>query len=249
VSSPPQAQASNRPPAASTGFSPYDNTSHIQRVVSDGHHRAVIGGLWHELGTLQADFLKQQGLRPQDTFIDVGAGSFRAGVKLIPYLDGGNYYAIDRQAALLEAGYQHEIESAGLAGRFPRQHFAATADFDVSGFDRIFDAGIAQSVFTHMPLTRLADCLAALAPHFRDGGRFYVTLFLCREEEAQGLVTQHPGGVVTTPTHDPFHTTLSALSALAARAPRWRMEVIGDWNHPRNQKMVLFTREKQAVLL
>ncbi len=242
MSSPPQGQADDRRPATSAGFSPYDNTSHIQRVVSDGHHRAVIGGMWHELGTLQADFLKQQGLRPEDAFIDVGAGSFRAGVKLIPYLDGGNYYAIDRQAALLEAGYQHEIEAAGLAGRFPRQHFAATGTFDVAGFGRSFDAGIAQSVFTHMPITRLADCLAALAPHFRIGGRFFVTVFLCRDEEASGPVTQLPGGVVTTPTMDPFHTTISALQALAARATRWRMDIIGDWNHPRNQKMVLFTR-------
>jgi hypothetical protein len=42
--------------------------------------------------------------------------------------------------------------------------------------------------------------------------------------------------------HDPFHTTLSALDALAARSTSWRMTVIGDWDHPRNQKMVLFTR-------
>ncbi len=243
MSSPSEGQADDRRPAlAGGGFSPYDNTSHIQHVVSGGHHRAVIGGLWHELGTLQADFLKQQGLRPEHAFIDVGAGSFRAGVKLIPYLDGGNYYAIDRQAALLEAGYKHEIEAAGLAGRFPRQHFAATADFDVAGFGRVFDMGIAQSVFTHMPITRLADCLAALAPHFRVSGRFFVTVFLCREDEAHGPVTQHPGGVVTTAKHDPFHTTLSALEALAARSTSWRMTVIGDWDHPRNQKMVLFTR-------
>jgi hypothetical protein len=242
VSSPLQGQAGDRRRAAGGGFSPYDDTSHIQRVVSDGHHRAVVGGLWHELGALQADFLRQQGLRPEDAFIDVGAGSFRAGVKLIPYLDGGNYYAIDRQAALMEAGYQHEIEANGLAGRFPREHFAATADFDVAGFRRVFDAGIAQSVFTHMPITRLADCLAALAPHFRIGGRFFVTVFLCREDEVSGPVTQHPGGVVTTSTHDPFHTTLTALEALAARAPQWRMTVIGDWDHPRNQKMILFTR-------
>jgi len=242
VSSPPQGRTDDRHAAATGGFSPYDNTSHMQRVVSDGHHRAVVGGLWHELGMLQADFLKQQGLRPEDAFIDVGAGSFRAGVKLIPYLNAGNYYAIDRQAALLEAGYTHEIEAAGLAGRFPRRHFAATSDFDVAGFGRHFDVGIAQSVFTHMPITRLADCLAALAPHFRIGGRFFVTVFLCPDDAVSGPVTQQPGGVVTTAKHDPFHTTQSALETVAARATRWRMNIIGDWGHPRNQKMILFTR-------
>jgi hypothetical protein len=229
-------------PAPRAIFSPYDDTNHIRKIVRDGHHRAVIGGLWDELGSLQHSFLKTQGLLPQHALLDVGAGSFRAGVRLIPYLDVGNYYAIELQAALLEAGYAHEIEPAGLAERFPRRNFAATSNFEASGFHRIFDYGIAQSVFTHMPITRLADCLKALAPHFRAGGLFFVTVFFCRDDEAHTAVKQGQSGVVTSLKHDPFHTTVSALNAVSKASDHWQMNMIGEWGHPKNQQMVSFTR-------
>jgi len=210
------------------GFSPYDDDELMRRHVDDGQHRGIIGGLWDELGNQQLEFLKTCGLKPGQAFIDVGAGSFRAGVKLVPYLEPGNYYAIDIQACLLEAGYTREIEPAGLADRFPRHNFVANPNFDVSSFGRTFQAGIAQSVFTHMPITRLSACLTALAPHFSHGGTFFVTVFLAPEERAGGPFRQVPGDVVTRPDRDPYHTTVKALEEACSQVPGWRMTVIGD---------------------
>jgi len=82
--------------------------------------------------------------------------------ELIPYLGASHYFGIDARLALLEVGYAREIEPAGLAGRFPRANCTATSDFDLSGFGVRFDYGIAQSVFTHMPIGRLDDCLRAI---------------------------------------------------------------------------------------
>jgi hypothetical protein len=214
----------------------------IERHVAAGDHRGIIGGLWEELGSLQLEFLKSDGLQPRHTLIDIGAGSFRAGVKLAAYLDPGNYYAVDLQASLLEAGYAREIEPLGLAGRFPRNNFATSGNFDISGFRKIFEFGIAQSVFTHMPVSRLNDCLATIAPHFSGSGKFFATVFLAPEEASDRSYEQSRGGIVTAPDHDPFHTTLSALKRIADLAPEWRMTVIGEWGHPRNQKMVCFVR-------
>ena len=224
--------------------SSYDDTEFIQQQIDLGNHRGIIGGLWDELGSLQVEFLKSQGLLPQHALLDVGAGSFRAGIRLVPYLEPGNYYAIDRQAALLEAGYTREIEPAGLSGRFPRRNFAATAAFDLSGFRRMFDIGIAQSVFTHMPIARLEGCLAAITPHFQPGGRFFVTVFLAPPEVADKACKQIPGGIATWPDRDPFHTTLLALEDVAARTTSWDMSVIGNWDHPRNQQMLCFIRRR-----
>jgi hypothetical protein len=227
---------------ATARFSFYDDADLMRAQAWNGQHRTVIGGLWEELGSLQLEFLKSRGLQPQHALIDVGAGSFRAGVKLVPYLDPGNYYAIDLQRVLLEAGYTREIEPAGLAGRFPRGNFVVNGSFDISSFQRTFDFGIAQSVFTHMPINRLSDCLAALAPHFRAGGLLFVTVFLANDGEADRPVRQGPDGVVTTPTQDPYHTTVTALREVAARALDWQMIVLGGWAHPRNQQMVCFER-------
>jgi hypothetical protein len=228
------------PPAVRRNI--YDYTEEMRVAVANGQHRALIGGMWEELGTLQAEFLKAQGLRPGHTVIDIGAGSFRAGVKLVPYLDPGNYYAIDLLSSLLEAGYSQEIEPAGLAARFPRRNFAATESFDLSMFRRRFDFGIAQSVFSHTPISVLGNCLAAVAPHFRAGGLFFATVFLAPEAAAGAPFVQMPGGIVTRPDQDPFHTTASALRGIAARAIKWHMAPVGDWGHPRNQQMLRFTR-------
>jgi len=219
-----------------------DGVDIVRRQVASGNHRELIGGLWDELGNLQADFLKSRGLLPRHALIDIGAGCFRAGVRLVPFLEPGNYYAIDKHAVLLEAGYAREIEPEGLAGRFPRGNFAATADFDIIRFGRVFDFGIAQSVFTHMPIARLKDCLTAIKPYFRPGGQFLITVFLASDAVADQPCTQMPGGVVTFPNSNPFHTTLAALNHLASEATGWLMSIIGDWAHPRNQQMVCFTR-------
>lgn len=222
-------------------FSGYDDSEWVGRELRNGRHRDMIGGLWEELGALQLAFLIERGLQPQHTLIDIGAGPFRAGVKLVPYLDPGNYYAIDTQLSLLAAGYSREIEPKRLSMRFPRCNFAQSADFELASFERFFDFGIAQSVFTHMPLQRMRDCLAAIAPYFRSGAKFFATVFLAGEREAVGPVNQFPG-IKTHPDRDPFHTSLSALSLLGGEEAQWEMEVIGNWGHPRNQKMISFSR-------
>jgi hypothetical protein len=223
-------------------FSKYDSAELTLEGVKKWGHRAVIGGMWDEIGELQADFLKSQGLEPRHALIDIGSGSFRAGVKLIPYLDPENYYAIDIRQELLDEGYRSENEPAGLDDRFPRHNWVATATFDISAFNRLFDFGIAQSVFTHMPIDLLAACLSAIGPHFRPGGRFFATVFLAPEIDAQDKFRQVPGDIETWPDKDPFHTTLAALDGIAAKAAGWDMTVIGDWQHPRNQQMLCFVR-------
>ena len=67
-------------------------------------HRQMVGSKWDQLGELQLSFLMNEGLRPDHTFCDVACGSFRAGRLLIPYLDRGNYLAIEKQKELVDAG-------------------------------------------------------------------------------------------------------------------------------------------------
>jgi len=226
----------------SAQYSHYDALENMKKAVADGHHRAVIGGMWEELGRLQKGFLVNQGLKPHHRFIDMGCGSLRAGVPLTDYLDANRYYGVDISADLLDAGYEREIAPAGLDAKLPRSHLAANAEFDATGFGVRFDYGIAQSVFTHMPISRLTDCLTALAPVFEDGGRFYVTYFERPADVAPDAPVPHePGGVVTYPDRDPYDTTLAALADATPRG--WRLTVIDHWDHPRDQRMALFVRE------
>ncbi len=220
----------------------YADLQIIAQRVQSGKHRQVIGGMWEELGALQKRFLLGQGLKPHHRLIDMGCGSLRAGVPLTKYLDPERYYGVDISPDLLDAGYEREIVPAGLASKLPRSHLTANADFDATGFGVRFDYGIAQSVFTHMPIARLTDCLTALAPVFVEGGRVYATYFARPADAAADAPLPHePGGVVTYPDRDPYDTTVEALRA--ATPPGWRLDVLNHWDHPRDQRMALFVRE------
>lgn len=210
-------------------------------MLANGSHREFIGGLWDELGALQYSYLVKDGLKAEHRLIDIGCGCFRLGVRIIPYLNPGNYFGIDISVPLLDVGYEKEIEPAGLSARFPRQNAIANSRYDISAFGGQFDYGIAQSVFTHLPLGELRMCLMTLAPQFKKGARLHVTYFPVPEEHASGPFHHH-GGVTTHPDRDPFHHTTAAVRAMSSQCPGWDLTVVGRWNHPRAQEMLLFTR-------
>lgn len=222
--------------------SPYYNRDRMAARVRRGDHRAVVGGLWNELGALQHDFLIAEGLRPSDRVIDIGCGSLRAGVRLVPFLHPGHYFGIELLPELLDAGYEREIVPAGLAGRLPRANLVATGDFDLSAFPVVFQYGIAQSVFTHLPLGFLGRCLRAVADRFTSTGRLYVTFFQAPEILPASAEFRPENGPLTHPDRDPYHHKLSAIAREVAPIEKWSMSLIGEWGHPRGQRMLKFTR-------
>lgn len=203
-----------------------------QRLATEGH-RDIVGGMWDVIGPLQRDFLIRRGLAPSNNVLDVGCGALRAGVHLTAYLEPDRYYGIDISAALLDAGYQHEIASTPLADKLPRSHLHATPDFDAP-FGVMFDFGLATSLFTHLPIDYYSRSLDILAPVFRTGARFYATIF-----EGSGAVNR-VDGIVTYEDRDPFHFRQPDLEA--ATPTSWAFDWIGEWGHPRGQMMIELTR-------
>lgn len=219
----------------------YDPKAADWITASPDAHRGAIGGLWEELGALQRDFLLAQGLQAADRLLDLGCGSLRAGVKLVPVLAPGGYYGLDLLQALLDAGYDREIVPAGLAGRLPRANLLADDEFDARAFGVTFDVVLAQSLFTHLPPDHLVRALERLEPVTARGARLFATFFIAPDDHFGGPVQHQPGGIVSHPDRDPFHTTPDRLAAATA-GRAWRFEWVKDWTHPRNQKMALFVR-------
>lgn len=204
------------------------------RRIADRGHRAVVGGMWDEIGGLQRDFLIGQGLRPRDSVLDIGCGSLRGGVTLAKYLKPRNYYGLDISEALISAGYEHEILAAGLGDRLPRSNLQVTDQFEIP-FPRRFRYAIAVSVFTHLTLDYLGRCLTRLHPKMAAGGSFYASFF---EGAADMPSITWPSGVVSFPDADPFHFSQDEIRQ--ALPPAWDMEWVGDWSHPRDQRMARF---------
>ncbi|MDO6413724.1 class I SAM-dependent methyltransferase [Sphingomonas sp. BIUV-7] len=181
---------------------------------------------------MQFEFLKNQGLQPDHTLLDVGCGSLRGGVHFVRYLDPGNYIGLDMSRSLLNAGYDIELASAGIQDRLPRENLICDSSFKVPCASGTLDFALAVSVFTHLSLNRIRQCLTNVAPVMRSGGMFYATFFELPEATARGKPVQHAGGVVTSDVDDPYHYSLQDLAYLVEDLP-WRLQPIGAWNHPR----------------
>lgn len=202
-------------------------------------HRKAVGGMWEEVGRLQLDFLREQGLEPEHYLLDVGCGSLRGGVRLIPYLEPGRYYGVDRSQKLLDGG-RAELEAANLQDRG-----AVLAQMDDFGFERLgqtFDFILAQSLFSHLPLNTVARCLVGVGRVLRPGGTFYATFFENGEGKAYLDPIEQGDGFRSFYDVDPYHYTRDALR-WACGGTGLSAEYLGDWGHPRNQMMMAFREE------
>jgi hypothetical protein len=191
-------------------------------------HRAYVGGLWDEIGRLQFSFLVGQGLQPHHILLDIGCGCLRGGVHFIPYLEPGHYLGIDKEPTLIEAGLKHELPAEVFVAKQPR--LLVAADFAFAEFQTPVDYALAQSLFTHLPAREVARCLRRLRPWLRPTGVFFATF----HESARPV--RNPR---RPHDHGWFAYTRAELERLAGRGG-WTAEYVGDWGHPRGQKMMAF---------
>ncbi len=210
--------------------------------IAAGVHRDLVGGMWDEVGRLQLEFLQREGLTPQSTVLDVGCGCLRAGVQFVRFLEPGRDYGLDVNASLVRAGLEVELPKAGLSGRLSPDHLLVNGSFEGRRFGVAFDYALAQSVFTHLSALAIGGALRELALCVRPGGRLYATFFEARAPVPESLAQE--GGVVSFRDHDPFHYRFRDLAALCAGLP-WNPVYLGDWGHPRGQRMIRFERTRE----
>lgn len=205
-------------------------------AIRSGEHRALIGGMWDEVGLLQFEFLKQAGLEPRHHLLDVGCGALRGGLHFARYLDAGNYCGIDANASLIEAAHA-ELAAAGLDQRDVR--LLADADFRLGRFGQRFDFAIAVSLFTHLYFNHIQTCLCRAAEVLAPGGRFYATYFEAPASAWLDPLAHAPGDITSSYSQDPFHQSFAELAAMATTAGLEATN-IGEFGHPRGQHMAQF---------
>ena len=207
------------------------------KASAPGRHRRIVGGMWDEIGRLQLEFLKEVGLLPQHRVLDIGCGCLRGGVKIIRYLEPDHYFGIDADKELLRAGYETELELAGLTDRLPRRNLYCSRRFRHERLPQgTIDYGICAAVMTHLPFVDLRLCLTNAADYFRAGGKLFVSFFEHNEDtEAPDPAALKPGA------GGAYHYRAADMIAAADGTP-WRARYIGEWNHPRAQRMVEYER-------
>lgn len=187
-----------------------------------------MGGHWDEIGKLQFDFLVREGLKPHHYLLDIACGSLRAGSHFVPYLDAAHYLGIEKESDLVRAGLEKELDQETIERKQPQ--FVISSSFEFSKFSERADFVLAQSLFTHLPPAMIEDCFAKLRRFMREDGAFYAT-FNEVQTEVSNPDTPHDHGI--------FWYTRDRMSRFGTDNG-WKSEYIGDWGHPRHQKMMQY---------
>lgn len=222
-------------------FIPPIGVTIANKVINRELHRSTVGGMWDEIGKLQFEFMLKQGLKPGHKFLDIGCGSLRGGVHFIRYLNEGNYFGVDKEKWLLEAGIKIELPRYGLENK--KVTLVQMDDFNFSRLGTKFDYALAQSVFTHLPWNSIMRCIVNVERVLKKGGKFYATFF----ENDKGKfyldpIIHHPGRVTSYFDSDPYHYSFDVFVRLCEEISSLEVEYIGDWGHPRDQKMMVFKK-------
>jgi hypothetical protein len=202
-----------------------DTAQEIHRV----GHRCFVGGsadTWDILADLQFRFLVDRGLAPADLFIDVACGALRGGVRFIRYLEPDHYLGIDKYIELIIHGVASELGVDAYRAKRPR--FVVSDSFEFGKFRAKPGFGIAQSLFTHLSARDLETCLLNLKSTAAPGCRLFATFFEVAEPVGNPLVSH---------SHGYFAYTRAEMECFGARTG-WEAHYIGEWNHPRQQKMI-----------
>lgn len=216
----------------------YYDRERVEELVRTSHHRKAVGGLWDELGEMQLDALRELGMRPDHTILDVGCGSLRAGRLLVEYLAPAHYHGIDLNQSLLDAGYENEL-TPELQSRLPRSNLVEHDVTQPLPMDGPFDYLIAFSLFTHLPVELTQAALMRISETMAAGSQLLATFFVVED----GTTGSHAraSGIVTHFDKDPFQLCRGQLTEVASAAGLDARE-LAHIRHPRGQSLFVLTR-------
>jgi SAM-dependent methyltransferase len=136
-------------------------------LLKEEHHQ-FYGRPWI-MGRFYFDWLLKQGLLPSHRVLDLGCGSGRFGIWLIPFLDEGHYFGIDPHLRSLVAFANYEIVLHGLAKKRPRLFL--NGDFNFAFFEAKFDLLLDCYVTRHCAPAMVEKAYSEAKRVMQPGGR------------------------------------------------------------------------------
>ncbi len=128
------------------------------------------GKLWEAKRKWQIAFLRDHGLTPSDTFLDVGCGTLRGGIPIIEMLDRGHYTGIEIRSHILDEA-KAELALHPLAvSKEPR--LILSEGFPTLGRLGPFDWAWGYSVLIHMTDEIVEECLRFVGRELSETGVF-----------------------------------------------------------------------------
>lgn len=126
-------------------------------------------GMLDEHRRFQFEFLKSRGLKPTNSFLEIGCGPLTGGLPIIDYLKDGAYVGVDIRSSVLNLAWR-EVGKAGLSAKNPR--LIRSDDFGMSELGvRQFDFVLSYSVLFHLADDQLRTYFETVAKRLGPGGQ------------------------------------------------------------------------------
>jgi cyclopropane fatty-acyl-phospholipid synthase-like methyltransferase len=129
----------------------------------------------------QVTYLRNHGLSPEQTFLDLGCGTLRGGIPIIEYLEVGNYTGVDVRRQVIEEAAK-ELRDHKLEPKCP---ILLTLDEAITQMSTTFDMIWAFQVLIHMEEDRLHEALDLAKKHLKPNGVFFATALIGEFEESE----------------------------------------------------------------
>jgi cyclopropane fatty-acyl-phospholipid synthase-like methyltransferase len=178
-------------------------------------------------------------MAPGDVF--VMNDCFRGGIHFIRYLENQHYFGLDINASLIEAG-KMELKQSGISNKHP---ITLVSDcFDASPFNQSFKYILSISLFTHLNFNLILLCLKQVKRVMDKDGRYFSTIFLAPDNVYNDELSFAEGEITTHYLKDPYHISMEEIRALARLAELHVEQIEENWNHPRQQSMLVFSHRR-----
>lgn len=148
--------------------------------------------LYDETGIHTFEVLKDLGLKPESTLLDVGCGSLCSGRHFLAYLTPGNYYAIEPNTWLIDAACEEELGEDWPG--FSEMHLYTFDDFMLSRTGCVFDFVLAHSIFTHATQAQVKTIMREARRVMHPGSVFAATYYW-GSVDSDEPVWMYPAGV------------------------------------------------------